>query len=238
MLVLNFGKVLIDHAALSLLGPSCIRADFQNPEAYHRIKKLNSGFIILMSHVGCWQVAISALSRLNRSVNILMLPLDHGQEAKKRGFNIIDPGQFLGGTMEMLNVLKNDEILCIMGDRLFGNASYALDMDFLQGKAPFPFSAYKLAAITRKPIVILNTFKTGHATYMLSVPDIIHVPRNAGKKAENARIFVQEYVATLEAYTRDHPYQFFNFYDMWADPSQAEADIRPGSRVTGKETVE
>ena len=78
-------------------------------------------------------------------------------------FKVINPDQFLGGTLDMLNVLKNNEILCIMGDRLFGNASYAMDMDFLGDKALFPFSAYKLAAIAQKPIVVLNTFKTGHS---------------------------------------------------------------------------
>jgi len=220
-MVLNLGKILIDNAAMGILGSSCISADFRDPGDYDRLKALNSGFIILMSHVGCWQVAISALSKLNRNVNLLMLTQEelsrHGAAGQTDKFKIINPDQFLGGTLDMLNVLKNNEILCIMGDRLFGNAAYAMDMNFLGDKALFPFSAYKLAAIAQKPIVVLNTCKTGHSEYELALTEIIHVPAKQGKTADAYKPFAKAYVSSLEAYTRDHPYQFFNFYDMWAD---------------------
>ncbi len=226
-LVLTFGRILVDNAAMGILGQDCIRADFSSPEEYRRIKDLDTGCIILMSHVGCWQVAISALSRLNRPVNLLMLARDSRAEALSAGgrLKIIAPDQFLGGTLDMLNVLKNDEILCIMGDRLFGNSAYALDMEFLGGRAQFPFSAYKLAATARRPIVILNTAKTGYKTYELSLPDIINVPPKAGKKAEAFKAFAGRYVDSLARYTEKHPYQFFNFFDLWAGTGSSD----PGS---------
>ncbi|WP_321491756.1 lysophospholipid acyltransferase family protein [uncultured Desulfobacter sp.] len=227
VLVLNLGKILIDSAVLESPGAGKIKADFHDPADYHKIKNLNSGFIILMSHVGCWQVAMTALSRLNRPVNLLMLELPEkiiGTQARDnlaQRFKVINPAQFLGGTLDMLNVLKNDEILCIMGDRLFGNAAYALEMTFLGDRAAIPFSAYKLSAITQKPIVVLNTFKTGHSTYELSLPRIIHVPPRPGKTGRAYEPYAREYIETLEQYTKNHPYQFFNFYDMW-DPKPIE----------------
>lgn len=233
-LALNLGKILIDNAAMEILGPSCISADFRDPGDYDRLRVLDSGFIILMSHVGCWQVAISALSKLNRPVNLLMLTQEkklnrHGTTGQTSRFKVINPDQFLGGTLDILNVLKNNEILCIMGDRLFGNPAYALDMDFLGNKALFPFSAYKLAAIAQKPIVVLNTFKTGHSEYELALQKIIHVPAKRGKTGDAYKPFAREYVSSLEAYTREHPYQFFNFYDMWGDglPADPHLDTDP-----------
>ena len=228
-LVLNLGKILIDTAAMGILGPSCISADFRAPGDYDRLRALDSGFIILMSHVGCWQVAISALSKLNRPVNLLMLTPQakeqlsrHGATGQADRFKVINPDQFLGGTLDMLNVLKKNEILCIMGDRLFGNASYAMEMDFLGDKALFPFSAYKLASIAQKPIVILNTFKTGHREYELALPKIIHVPPKQGKTGDAYKPFAKGYINSLEDYTREHPYQFFNFFDMWAEGLSAD----------------
>ena len=219
--VLNLGKVLIDSAVLASPRQNEIKADFLTREDYHRIKNLDTGFIILMSHVGCWQVAMTALSMLNRPVNLLMLELPekvmgrHAGNSLAEKLKVINPAQFLGGTLDMLNVLKNDEILCIMGDRLFGNATYAVQIPFLNDTASFPFSAYKLAAITQKPIVVLNTFKTGHSTYKLSVPQIIHVPPRPGKTGDAYKPYARQYLSTLEQYTKDHPFQFFNFYDMW-----------------------
>ncbi len=222
LLVLGLGKTLIDRAIFGILGSETFSASFENQEEFNDIQSLDTGFIILMSHVGCWQLAMSALAHLNRPVNLLMLQkeedidkhyYEHGNQEKK--FKIINPDQFLGGSIEMLEVLKKDEILCIMGDRIFGNIDLSLKMDFLNGKALFPYSAYKLASISQKPVVILHSYKSGPDTYKIILPQIIQVPPKLGKAKENLYPFANTFVQSLEAYIQDHPYQFFNFYDMW-----------------------
>jgi predicted LPLAT superfamily acyltransferase len=225
-LILNLGKILVDRAVLGILGQGSFKAAFQNEQDLHRIRALNSGFIILMSHVGCWQVAMSALSRLNRPVSLVMFEQEdetdkhyykHRHEEKQ--FSIINPEQFLGGTLEMLDVLKKDEVLCIMGDRVFGRTDQTLKMEFLGDSTLFPFSPYRLASISQKPVVILNSHKSGTDTYRLTLADIIHIPPKLGKSGHNFQSYVQTYVKTLKDYVTAHPYQFFNFYDMWAvDP--------------------
>lgn len=115
----------------------------------------------------------------------------------------------------MLNVLKNDEILCIMGDRVFKSKELAADIDFLGREAMFPLSAYKIASIAQKPMVILYSHKSGPGSYTVSIPQIIHVPPKLGKKKENYRPYVEKFVGSLEQYIKKYPYQFFNFYDMW-----------------------
>ena len=220
--VLSLGKTLIDRAILGILGPETFLASFDNQEEFDTIQSLDSGFIILMSHVGCWQLAMSALAHLNRPVNLLMLQnkgdidkhyYEHGNQEKR--FNIINPAQFLGGSIEMLSVLKKDEILCIMGDRVFGNTDLTLKMDFLNAKALFPYSAYKLASISQKPIVILHSYKSGPGTYKITLPRIIQIPPKLGKEKKKMYPFIKTFVQSLETFIQDHPYQFFNFYDMW-----------------------
>lgn len=235
-LVMTFGRILVDRAVLGILGPSSIKAEFENEQDFHKIRDLDTGFIILTSHVGCWQVAMAALSRLNRPVNLLMLRRDSERDKhyfehknQRSSLKIIDPDQFLGGTLDMLEVLKKDEILCIMGDRLFGNGAYALDMDLLGGRAGFPFSAYKLASITQKPIVVLNSYKSGPAQYKLALPSLIHVEPKLGRKGENYASHARVYVDVLEQYAHDHPYQFFNFYDMWKEPAGFPAGSPAGA---------
>jgi len=225
-LILHLGIALIDRAILGIKGPESIRISFCNPDDILKIKSLNSGFILLMSHVGCWQVAMSALSKLKKPVNLLMLRNDkdidkhyfeHGHA--ENIFKIINPEQFLGGTIEMLNVLKNDEILCIMGDRVFKNKELSVQVNFLGKPALFPLSAQKIASIAQKPIVTLYSHKSGPDSYTLNIPNIIQIPPKLGKKKETYKPYIQEFVTSLEVFVQEYPYQFFNFYDMW-EPDQ------------------
>ena len=61
----------------------------------------------------------------------------------------------------MINVLKNGEVLCMMGDRVFGNLKNNVEAEFLGKKALFPFSAFKVASVTGAPLVVFFTLKTG-----------------------------------------------------------------------------
>jgi len=169
---------------------------------------------------------MSALSGLKKPVNLLMLrnDLDIDKHYFEHGtteniFKIIDPDQFLGGSIEMLNVLKNDEILCVMGDRVFKDKELSVEVNFLGKDALFPLSAYKIASIAQKPVVILYSHKSGPDSYKLDLPNIIDIPVKLGKKKENYKPYVQEFVTSLELFVQEYPYQFFNFYDMW-EPDQ------------------
>jgi predicted LPLAT superfamily acyltransferase len=222
MMILNLGKSLVDRAIIGIKGQKSMHISFNDPDHLVKVKSLNSGFIILMSHTGCWQGVMSALSELQKPVNLLMLMdnqdidkhyFEHGNLKNK--LKIINPEQFLGGTIEMINALKNDEILCIMGDRVFNNQDLCVDINFLGEKALFPFSAYKIASIVQKPVVILYSYKSGAKHYKLTIPEIIHVPPKLGKTKENYKPYVQKFVTSLELFIQEYPFQFFNFYDMW-----------------------
>ena len=115
----------------------------------------------------------------------------------------------------MINALKRGEVLCVMGDRVFGNPKNTVSVDFLGARVPFPYSAFKVASATGAPVVILLTFKKGAAKFGLDLAKLIHVPENIGRTGENFRTYVSEFVDVLEKYTESHPFQFFNFYDMW-----------------------
>jgi len=46
-------------------------------------------------------------------------------------FRIIDPLSYLGGVLEMMEVLKKGEVSCFMGDRLLGDEKNTLSVNFL-----------------------------------------------------------------------------------------------------------
>jgi predicted LPLAT superfamily acyltransferase len=221
-LSLSFGKVLVDRAIIGILGSEKISVTFEQKETLKRLVSEGKGVIFLMAHIGCWQVALSALNYLNTPVNMVLRREEgdidrHYFEHQSSGlpFSIIDPDGFLGGTLEMINCLKKGEVMCIMGDRVFGNLKNTLSIDFLGQKALFPFSAFKVASATGAPVVILLTYKKDAGNFGMELAKIMKIPENLGRSGDKYNPYVSEFVKVLEEYTKANPFQFYNFYDMW-----------------------
>jgi predicted LPLAT superfamily acyltransferase len=227
---LALGKALVDRAAVGLLPPGAIKASLREREVLLDLLREGRGLILLTAHVGSWQAMLPALSLLNTPVNLLIQREEgdvdrhyfelRGEECP---FRIVDPRGFLGGAIEMVSALKRGEVLCIMGDRVFGEARGVLPVDFLGAPAPFPTGPYKIAAATGAPIAVLFSVKTGPATYQMILAGVLRVPEHAGRGAPGYRPFAESFVRLLEECVRDYPFQFFNFYDMWAvadDPAR------------------
>lgn len=218
----QMGKILIDRTIVGMLGPEKVTVTIDGREDLLKLVDEGLGFILLMSHVGCWQVALSALHFLNVPVNLLLeqeagnIDRQYFEHAGiSRPFRIIDPGGYLGGTLEMLDVLKKGQVLSMMGDRILGSDKSYVNVNFLGKTAPFPFSAFKIASAAGVPIVVFFSYKTGYDSYALKVARIIHIPKNLGRSGESYLPYLGQFIDELEAFVKNYPYQFFNFYNMW-----------------------
>lgn len=222
LLILTFGRVLIDRAMVGILGAEQIRVELHGKEELLALLAENKGVILVNAHVGCWQVAMSALGFMATPVNLLMQReegdidrhyFEHaGVECP---YHIIDPRGFLGGALEMMEVLKRGEVLSVMGDRMLGDDQNGVAVAFLGGQVTMPFSAYKLASATGAPIVALFSYKTGPDSYDLKLYKTIRVPSGLGRDQQAFVPYVQEFAKTLEEFSGQHPFQFFNFFNMW-----------------------
>jgi len=217
------GKVLIDRAKVGIRGPDAVTLSFPDERRLFDLLAEEKGVILMNAHVGEWQVILPALPLLGRTVNMLLerdaqdVDLHYFEHARlPHPFHIIDPRGFLGGSLEMMDALHRGEILCVMGDRVFGSDKNVIGIDFLGRPALFPFSAFNIASAIGTPVVVFFSHKSGLNRYVIDIPDIIRIPGGLGRSAEAFRPYVERFVRALEAYTRDQPYQFFNFYDMWA----------------------
>lgn len=235
---LNMGKILVDRATVGILGPENMNLELFGREELLKIVDEDKGFILLLSHVGCWQVALSALRFLKRPVNLLLeyeagdLDSRYFEHSGPEGlFRIIDPNSHLGGTLDMLEALKRKEILCIMGDRVLGGRKSYVHVQFLGEEAPFPFSAFKIASAAKVPIVVFFTHKTGTKSYALEVAKIIRLPDDLGRSGNDYIPYVTQFVREIVEYVRKHPYQFFNFYDIWHQPVPGTASSRKIRRI-------
>ncbi len=224
LLNLGIGRTLVDRAILGILGPDSLKLSLEGKSELTELLNEGRGLVMVTAHVGCWQLAMSSLSALDTQVNLLVHRdegdldrhfFEHG--GNKPPYRIVDPAGYLGGTLEMLQVLKNGEILCIMGDRNMGGDSGTVSVDFLGGPVKVPFSPYKLASATGAPVAVIFPFRDKSGGYALHVAKIIRVPENLGRSAHAYIPFAREFIGALEQFVSENPYQFFNFYDMWTN---------------------
>jgi len=230
-LILELGKALVDRAVVGILGPESLAISLDEPEKLLKLRDENRGMIMMTAHVGCWQAAMSELGYLNRQVHLLMRREDgdidrhyYEHAGLECPYRIIDPTGYLGGTLEILAALKQGEIVCVMGDRLLGSEKSTIGVEFLGARAEVPFSAYKIASATRAPIVVFFNFKDGPASYRLQAVKIIRVPELPGRNADTFGPYAAEFSSALDRFCQEHPYQFFNFFDMWLKQQPSNKD--------------
>jgi predicted LPLAT superfamily acyltransferase len=225
----DLGKVLIDRATIGIKGVGSIDIVSRNLDKLLVLIREGHGLILLTAHVGCWQIAMAQLRSLNTPVSLLL----HREEGdvdlhyfEHNGvsvpFRIIDPLGYMGGVLEMMDVLRKGEVVSIMGDRVFGSDKNTVSVNFLGGKVRFPFSAFKLASATGAPIAVHLSCKSGPDSYKFMLEKTIRVPAGLSKKEEALRPYVAQFAEALESYTQRYPYQFFNFFNMWENSERSE----------------
>jgi len=145
----------------------------------------------------------------------------------------------LGRIDAMLSIrrwLDEGGVAGLLADRsLPGNSqrSKAVAFSFLGAPAYFPDGPFRLAAMLRRRVVFMAGLYRGGRDYDLrfvELADFTHLPgagaAGAGERDAAVRAAMQRYVATLEGLCREAPYNWFNFYDFWADaetPTSASA---------------
>jgi predicted LPLAT superfamily acyltransferase len=194
------------------------------------IRDSEKGAILLTSHQGNWQVAMTALGDMGKTVHLVMLPDENPDlqdkmypERENGNVKIISPQQYLGGVVEILNALKKGDIVSIMGDRRYG--ARALEVSFLGEKAWFPYSAFGLAASAGCPLVVLRAAKASTYRYVVDMSSVLY-PRYQGRRnrVDQLQPWVQEFVTLMESFVEENPYQCFLFRDVWTEgPDGASA---------------
>lgn len=96
---------------------------------------------------------------------------------------------------------------------------------FLGKDVAFPAGPWLLAAAMHCPVILFfGLFRGGnrYEVYFEHFADRIALQR--GARQQGLQRCVQRYADRLEYYLRDAPYNWFNFYDFWADGVEAAVD--------------
>lgn len=216
----QYGKVLIDQAAMGILGKERFKVKFHEGERLYDLAQKRRGIILLTTHAGSWQAAMATMDPMENRVHFVFNEKDNAGlhffnlSHQRDKFQIILPDSFFGGLIEAFNALKAGEVVAIMGDRAFGNRT--IDIDFLGEKAPFPITPYHLAHAAGADVVVLLTVRTGKLAFAIECNHISEgLNMNEIRREEAIKLLAQRYVSCLEDYARKNPYMWFNFFDFW-----------------------
>lgn len=137
----------------------------------------------------------------------------------------------LGRASAMLQLrqwLDDGGVAGLLADRgLPGQRTKGVAVDFLGAPALFPDGPFRLAAMLRRKVVFMAGLYRGGRDYDLRFTELadfsVGPPMTGLQRDAAIRAALERYVATLETLCREAPYNWFNFYDFWAD-ADASAD--------------
>jgi predicted LPLAT superfamily acyltransferase len=113
------------------------------------------------------------------------------------------------------------EMVVMAGDRTSANAdSRYLSFPFLGSNALFPYGPFLLAALSQAPVY--NVFAIRQKDVSLSSHYDLRIHKShvsfdcpRGERDNRITELANWYVSQLERYCKEHPYQWYNFYDFW-----------------------
>ncbi len=101
--------------------------------------------------------------------------------------------------------------------------SKTVALPFLGAPAHFADGPFRLAALLRRKVVFMAGLYRGGNRYELRFAELADFSTvAAGERDAAVAAALARYVATLEELCRSAPYNWFNFFDFWADADAAE----------------
>ena len=176
-----------------------------------------TGFILLLSHAGCWQATITRLENLDRPVHLLIqanLNENVAKLFKGKQIDVISNEAAFGGLLDCMAALEKHEIVCIMGDRMPPDAENALHLTLHGRTVSIPAAPWLLAARCHKPIFPVFTMMTGLASgidYIFEQKIELDYDLPRKPKPEQLQPLVEPYEDALNRLIDRYPYQIFHY---------------------------
>ncbi len=182
------------------------------------------GAILLMSHLGNWEIAAQLLQQQEDTLKLLLymgVKEKEGVEGLQKeqlqesGVKIIGAPRDGGSpfdAVEGIRLLQDGGLISMTGDIVWREDQRSLEVDFLGGKARVPEAPYIFAMVSGAPIFCFYSFRTGKNSYQFSLADPLYI--HCEERAER-RVMIQKtaqhYADLLEEQLRAHPLEWYHF---------------------------
>ncbi len=222
-----FGLAILDRLTFALGRGDEFELLFHGREHFTSFIAEKRGAILLGAHLGSFDALRALAVRAGVVVHVLMFTR-HAERINGllRRLNpaidlrVIDLGVSpLETLIQLKGHIEKGEFVAMLGDRVrTGRRARVIHVPFLGAPAPFPGGPFLLANALACPVVLMVGLRRNERTYdIFAEPLADRVTLSLPHRTEQLRELVTRYARRLEAYCAHAPYQWFNFYDFWAD---------------------
>ena len=232
----NFTSVFMDRFLLQ--DKAGIRYTFQGEQMLQTVIDKKNGGVLLMSHMGNWEVAARLLQENLTGLRLLLyMGARDSQEIEKlqketvenSGIGIIGIGETGGSPLDIIEgirFLRSGGIVSMAGDMLWREDQPALEVDFLGQKARLPEAPFSLAMVSGAPLIVFFAIRTGKRAYHFQASDPIFIAKTRrNERAAAIQAAAGRYAALLEQAVKENPFQWYHF-EPFLDSSGAATGRR------------
>ena len=214
----NFAKYLVDFFRFELMDKEYLRNNvhLENMHYFEEALSKGKGVVITTAHLGNWELGGVAMALSGYSFYVVALQHKHkivdnffNCQRESKGIKVIPLGK---AAKKCLEVLKNNGMVALVGDRDFGNNGVVCDLFGKKTRLPQGPAAFAL--------------KTGACIlpgFLLRNPDDSFILRmekpidftDGGLKVRNTQEAIGVYRDIFEDYIRKYPDQWYMFKKFW-----------------------
>jgi lauroyl/myristoyl acyltransferase len=214
----NFAKYLVDFFRFEKIDAEYIKKNIriENIQYFNQAVSKGKGVIVLTAHIGNWELGGVVISLSGYPFWVVALPhkdklvnnfFNYQRESK--GIKVIPLGR---AVRKSLDVLKEKEMLALVGDRDFTERGIILD--FFGKPAIFPQGPAALSLKTGASIVPGFMLRNEDDTFTLRIEKPLEFTPT-GNKEKDLREFIMSYNSIIEDYIRRYPDQWYMFRRFW-----------------------
>jgi predicted LPLAT superfamily acyltransferase len=184
------------------------------------------GAFLVGAHFGSFEVlraATRSAAAQGRHYDVTMVMYEDNARRINAALAALNPKAVsniigLGWPDAMLHVqqaLDDGHLVGFLADRTLAEQP-TLRVPFLGAEAPFPLGAFRLAALLRRRVLLMQGIYLGGNRYRVRfapIADFSSVP--AGGRDAAVQDAARRFAAELEQACRAHPTNWFNFFDFW-----------------------
>lgn len=212
----NYARYMVDFFLFPQLGRDKLRAHFSAIQGESHLKKALSagkGVLLISAHVGNWEVGGHLLRCLDYPLTVVGLPHNTAQTnalvhhlRTLRGIEIIEVGQSDFSVLPILNALRRNRIVAMIGDR--DHLGTGRPTRFLGKQLRLPTGPVVLAMMSGAALLPCFVLEQTDGTYLGIIEPPLPIDRQRARdRAIDCNL--QRLAQVFETYIRQYPEQWY-----------------------------
>lgn len=231
----NFGRAMVDFFRFPHMPEQEFWQKIENWDPpFANIRKAldeKKGVLLLTGHLGNWEAGgwgilysgcpMNVVTARHQVMNIHRFK---SMMRENKGIKVLEVGDSPFAMLSMMKVLKNNEVLAVLGDRApqtpeengEDNHQRTIALPFFGKPLRFPTGPIHLAMATGCELIPVFVVLTPRGTYRVEGGEPLKLI-NTGNRQADLKINLEQWVKFYEEKTREFHQQWYNFYPVWGE---------------------